>query len=246
VVRKGVDEPPVSFFRTAATRDTAIPYLELGLDNSDETVGANTYGHDGRVDGTRGAINNSRLFVDPASGTLFLYDLHPFAPRLNLPFDRAADSALFRRARLHGPPDSANAANSAIYDKYVLQRSLDARYYIDLEFTAQRAVGEINLGRSNIVEGSDVVTVNGVQIQRDRDYTIDYDLGKVTMKKQLGPTDQLAINYSYAPLFQQAGRTLIGGTIGWRSRRAWAERSCPKARARRTCVRGSAKSLRAA
>ena len=28
---------------------------------------------------------------------------------------------------------------------------------------------------------------------------------------QLGPSDQLNVNYSYAPLFAQAGRTLIGG-----------------------------------
>jgi cell surface protein SprA len=35
----------------------------------------------------------------------------------------------------------------------------------------------------------------------------------VVLKRQLGATDQLNIDYSYAPLFQQAGRTLIGSAF---------------------------------
>jgi hypothetical protein len=57
------------------------------------------------------------------------------------------------------------------------------------------------------------VSINGQALARDRDYAIDYDLGRVTMKRQLGPADQLNIDYSYAPLFQQAGRTLIGNAF---------------------------------
>ena len=75
---------------------------------------------------------------------------------------------------------------------------------------ASRGGGEITLGRGSIIDGSDVVTVNGERWKRDTDYTIDYDLGRISLKRQLGPADQLNIDYSYAPLFQQAGRTLIG------------------------------------
>jgi len=225
-IRKGVDDPPVTFIQSRG--DTAVPYIEvLGLDNFDQSRGGSLErGHDGRVDGTFATEDSRQLFVDFENGTLFFFDLRPFAPRVGLdylgsdgmlhprfPFDQLLSNALSRRDSLVGPPDSANGANRPIYDKYYLQRSLDARYYIDAEFTAARAQGEINLGRGSLIEGSDVVTINGQALVRDRDYTIDYDLGRVVLKRQLGAADQLNIDYSYAPLFLQAGRTLVGNAF---------------------------------
>ena len=55
--------------------------------------------------------------------------------------------------------------------------------------------------------------MGGEQWVRDKDYTIDYDLGRLTLKRQLPPGGQLNVNYSYAPLFQQAGRTLVGSAF---------------------------------
>ena len=63
-----------------------------------------------------------------------------------------------------------------------------------------------------------MVTVSGRVLQRDVDYRIDYDLGRVTMIRALRPEDQLNIDYSYAPLFQQAGKTLIGNAFRWEGR----------------------------
>ena len=218
-IRKGVDDPPVTSILTA---DGSVPYLEvLGLDSFDEShSGGPTPGHDGNVDGTYLTAGSQQVFVDYEDGILFLPDLRPFAPRIGsaypaseFPFDHAVGDSLLRRDALVGAPDRPNSPNVAIYDKYNLQRSQDAVYYLDFEFTAARAVGEINLGRGNLLEGSDVVSINGQALVRDRDYTIDYDLGRVTMKRQLGPADQLNIDYSYAPLFQQAGRTLIGNAF---------------------------------
>jgi hypothetical protein len=217
-VRKGVDDPPVT---SILTPEGAVPYLEvIGLDSWDQSRGGQDPGHDGRVDGTYLSSGSQQAFVDYENGILFLPDLRPFAPRIgsayptaDFRFDQALSNTLSRRDSLVGPVDSPNAANIAIYDKYVLQRALDAVYYLDFEFTAARAVGEINLGRGNLLEGSDVVSINGQALVRDRDYTIDYDLGRVTMKRQLGPADQLNVDYSYAPLFQQAGRTLIGNAF---------------------------------
>jgi hypothetical protein len=224
-IRKGVDDPPVTFIRSRG--DSAVPYIEvLGLDNFDQTRGTLDPGHDGKVDGAAATTDSRQLFVDFENGTLFFFDLRPFAPRVGhnflgtdgrvhprYPFDQFVSNALNRRDSLVGPPDSSNGANAAIYDQYYLQRSLDTRYYIDAEFTAARAQGEINLGRGTLIEGSDVVTINGQALVRDRDYTIDYDLGRVVLKRQLGPADQLNIDYSYAPLFQQAGRTLVGNAF---------------------------------
>lgn len=217
-IRRGVDDPPLTFITTPATGDTAISYLEvLGLDNYDESSGSTTLGHDGVVDRPV-SDGSTRGFVDYENGVLFFWDLRPFAPRLGgaagvRPFEAFLDGFLNRRARLTGGRDDLDGANAAIYDQYYVQRQLDARYWIDVEFNAQRATGEISLGRGNLLDGSEVVTINGQALQRDRDYTIDYDLGRLTLKRQLGPSDQLNVNYSYAPLFASAGRTLVGSAF---------------------------------
>jgi hypothetical protein len=217
-VRRGADDPPVT---SILTPEGAVPYLEvLGLDSWDESQGAQIPGHDGKVDGTYLTLGSQQAFVDYEDGILFLPDLRPFAPRIGsaysaarYPFDHAVGDSISRRESLVGAPESPDGANVAIYDKYNPVRDQTKIYYLDFEFTAARAVGEINLGRGNLLEGSDVVSINGQALVRDRDYTIDYDLGRVTMKRQLGPSDQLNIDYSYAPLFQQAGRTLIGNAF---------------------------------
>ena len=196
-----------------------VPYLEaLGLDNLDESTGNPVKGHDGRVDGNL-VFSNTRLFVDYETGTLFFPDPRPWAPRLDpqtgKPFERAIDARLNRRVRLDGAGNlgTQNSPSTAVYDKYNPQRSIDPVYFIDVEFTAQRGGGDIYLGRSNIVEGSAVVTINGQPLAPDRDYTIDYEVGRVTLKRQLGPADNLNIDYAYAPLFAQAGRTLVGSAF---------------------------------
>jgi len=211
-IQRTQNEPAI----TAVTvGDTLVPYLEvLGLDNFDERNGTPQRGHDGIVDG---AAPNSRqrLFVDYKNGVLYFLDPRPFAPRINAPgerfFDQLADAVLLRRARL----DGSNPDRLPNPDAYQRLNPLSdiADYYINVEFSAQRGGGEITLGRGNLIEGSDVVTVNGERWTRDRDYTVDYDLGRLSLKRQLGPTDQLNVDYSYAPLFQQAGRTLVGSAF---------------------------------
>lgn len=211
-IQKGQREPPVT---TVMVGDTLVPYIEvLGLDNLDERNGTPTRGHDGEVDGAA-PTSGQRLFVNYQNGTLFFLDPRPFAPRItppgSRPFDELMDRVLFRRARLDGStPD--RAPNPDAYER-LNPLSNVAEYFINVEFSAARGGGEITLGRGNLIEASDVVTVNGERWTRDRDYTIDYDLGRLSLKRQLGPSDQLNVDYSYAPLFQQAGRTLVGSAF---------------------------------
>jgi hypothetical protein len=217
-IQRGTYQPPVTFVASGAPGEDAISYLEiLGLDNYDETSDANTVGRDGRVDRPLGE-GTTAGFVDFENGVLHFWDLRPFAPRRHKPFEAfLADSGFVsRRARLDGMPNDLEdplGTNTAIYERFTPLRSRDARYWMDVEYNAQRATGEISLGRGNLLDGSEVVTINGQALTRDRDYTIDYDLGRLTLKRVLGPSDQLGVNYSYAPLFAQAGRTLIGSAF---------------------------------
>lgn len=227
-IRRGNDQPPLTV--VTLPDETPVPYIEvLGLDSIDESGGTPVFGsHDNEVDGVRSAETAAQLggtvraLVDFANGTLFFPDLRPFAPRITGSDARAfeqliSDRAVSRRATLTGETEET-APNPKVYDKYNIQRQLDAQYYIDVEFTAARASGVLTLGRGNILEGSDVVTINGQVLTRGQDYDIDYDLGRVTLKRQLGAADNLNVDYSYAPLFQSAGRTLLGSAFNWQGR----------------------------
>ena len=222
-IRQGYTDPP----QYSEPRTPGIPYIEmLGLDNYDESGGNPVRGaHDNRVDGTV-VSSNTRTFVDFENGVLFLPDPRPFAPRITGAdttwFEREINRLLSRRDVLDSSnPDPhnsnsglpQNAANAAIYDDYNPRRDLASTYFIDVDFTAAQAQGEIVLGRGSLLEGSEVVTVGGETWVRDKDYTIDYDLGRLTLKRQVPTGSQLNVNYSYAPLFQQAGRTLVGSAF---------------------------------
>jgi len=215
-IRQGTNQP---YVLSILTPQGPVPYIEaVGLDNYDETSGTPVFGqHDGRVDGTAAGSNGQlHVAVDFDNGLLFLPDPHPFAPRIGAsgkPFDNAVSGVLSRRATLTGSADSANAANPNIYKKYVNQGALDALYYLDAQFTAASIGNQIQLGRGNILAGSEVVSVNGVAWKPNVDYTIDYDLGTVVLKRAVGPNDNLNIDYAYAPLFQQSSQTLIGSAF---------------------------------
>src|SRR5262249_20614936 len=126
-----------------------------------------------------------RAFVNFYDGTLFLPDPRPFAPRLEgpdaKPFDRFISSILFRSDSLVGGEGTPDAANAAIYDKRT-QLDTDRLYTIETTFAASGSGNEITLGRTNIIEGSEVVQKNGKQLTRGTDYDIDYELGRVTLK----------------------------------------------------------------
>jgi hypothetical protein len=227
-LQQGRSDPPRY---TEQVGTIPVPYLELlGLDSYDETSAGYPIpgGHDGKLDGAGVKLPDGtvvRSFVDFKNGLLFLPDPRPFAPRLGSNgkwFDQLVSTSLSRRDSLrveaadpHSSESEAapNAANTAIYDYYNPRRDTHSTYFIEVEFSSSQVQGEIVLGRGNILEGSEVVTVSGQQWVRDKDYTIDYDLGRLVLKRQPGPSDQLNVNYSYSPLFQQAGRTLVGSAF---------------------------------
>ena len=223
MVQSGQSDPPTVDLH-------GVPLIEmLGLDSWKETtnqpVPADINGGDGVVDGVGLSGNGqTRGWVDYNDGTLFLPDLLPFAPRdigaNPRPFDVFVSHSLRRRARIDGATaDAVNAPNANAYDLYNTPQTINAKYWFNVEFAAARSgSGDITLGRGNVLDNSEGVVVNGEKWVRDRDYTIDYDLGRITLKRQLGPTDQLSIDYSYAPLFAQASKTLIGSAFSLQGR----------------------------
>src|SRR5262249_6573217 len=88
-------------------------------------------------------------------------------------------------------------------------------FYIYAELASTGGNNVLYLRNTPIVEGSEIVTVNGETLTREQDYRINYQTGEVDLlsdKARSGGAN-LNIDYSYAPLFSQASRTLVGSAI---------------------------------
>ncbi len=83
-------------------------------------------------------------------------------------------------------------------------------YYIQLVTRARSST--IRLGRANIIEGSERVTVNGRVMQRGKDYNIKYDFGQLTLisDEAMDPNADINIQFEYAPYLALQKKTLLG------------------------------------
>ena len=108
--------------------------------------------------------------------------------------------------------DSLEDPDSIIYKKPELNFNEGKKY--KLVFVRRAHLQRIiNLGAIDIVEGSEVVKYNGRVLQRNRDYTIDYTMGVITLLDSTilnDPTAKIEINYEYTPFFQTKSRSLYG------------------------------------
>ena len=184
-------------------------------------------------------------YLDLQRGILFVPDLRPFDPRLPGRADHTPEDSLFFLPRvpnsdqtipglrkrvlwpqgLANPPGSTQPTtpvgletNPNVYDKKNIQPTADRKYYIYAKFSGQDFSGQIYLGQTNLLEGSEVVAIDGIPLQRTVDYDIDYEAGIVTLKTARAREGRarMTIDYSFAPLFAQAGRTLVGSAIGYK------------------------------
>lgn len=219
-----------------------FPYIRvMGIDLfTDNGSGAAIEGPDLIVDQI-----TSAWFLETETGVLYFPDLRPFDPRVTPRPDATPEEDYFFRTRIvanndvpglrgrmfwpAGVPDPPGVPGGGItpedlesnpkpYDKRNLQLVDDRRYYIWAKFAGTDYSGTINLGQVGILDGSEVVAIEGVPLEKNKDYQIDYEAGVITLltAKARENRSRLSIDYSYAPLFAQAGKTLVGGTLGYR------------------------------
>ena len=110
--------------------------------------------------------------------------------------------------------------NAAIYDENLDQdRETAYLYRLNLEYRARssEAQSSFSLGAIGIRRGSERVTLNGRDLVSGEDYTIDYDIGQLTL---LRPGDlfagadnpELAVRFEQKPLFQVGTKSILGFT----------------------------------
>ena len=183
-------------------------YLRIfGLDRY-RTTG--DWGHDGYVDIRQGIIN----FYN---GYIMMPSPQPF---------NVSTNELRRWFGEGGPPDymfsdsvrtyvdslSAHLQrNSRIYDEVL--DSNNPQHYYEIVIKASSGSRVFNLGAFDILDGTDVVMVDGVKLSRGLDYDIDLVGGVVTLKGDYGnlpPDARVTIDYQHKPLFGGGKSSLLG------------------------------------
>jgi len=146
-----------------------------------------------------GVIDFSINQLDLVKGLLIFPDRHPFAT------GRSYTDTL---------SDTLSDGNKvpALYNTIFTNRSRSetSKYYIYVETKNRRT--EYSLGRTNIIENSEVVTLNGRVLAKGRDYNIDYETGQISFISQevLDPTAELKVDYEYAPFIMAEKKSLYG------------------------------------
>ncbi len=174
--------------------DPQESFLNLvGLDVLD-TDGNPVEGGDNKVD------NNSNL-INRADGILMFPALEPFNPGENAPFQDLADKY---RVGMYNISHSNRTAfqDSSKFEMIVTSKSTKSTF--DLGFY--------------VLEGSEVVTLNGRTLQRDRDYVIDYFSGQLTLMSDeaMRSSSNIEVKYERANLFQLDKKTILGGRMEYR------------------------------
>ena len=174
---------------TDPDQQSGVRYIQiLGLDKIDQ------YGNDT----PDGVVDYDR--IDFNKGLLFFRDRHPFDNRPFVPTNGA---------------DTLNEKIPDIYsttenDQFVRNLTEKSKYYISVETKSRKT--EYALGHSPIIEGSEVVTLNGKSLVKGKDYNIDYDNGQISFlsAEATDPTAELKIDYEYAPFLMAEKKSLYG------------------------------------
>lgn len=98
------------------------------------------------------------------------------------------------------------------------ERTEKSNFYLKI-FSTNTRQSIIKLNRANIIEGSESVKVNGRELTKGQDYTIQYDFGQITLldEEALDANADISIDYDYAPFFSVQKKSLFGirGEYEW-------------------------------
>ncbi|MCK4524248.1 hypothetical protein KAU15_04915, partial [candidate division WOR-3 bacterium] len=109
----------------------------------------------------------------------------------------------FASTDLEEPDDEIYLTNETGYN-------IGRLYYLEIAYRGAQSV--YSLGTFNILEGSEIVTINGRQLTKGSDYTIDYEYGIVTFltDEANSPDADIKIDYQYTPFLSVMSKNLLG------------------------------------
>ncbi|MFN8309875.1 MAG: cell surface protein SprA [Chitinophagales bacterium] len=171
--------------------------------NLDNVNGQNDAQPDGLFDFIPGVT------ILPANGRIIFPVKEPFGQNLRDAFDRTNTPAQVSEQYVY----------QQLYDssKFIAQQFPEFnRFIIRGQYKGSNS-REINLGGSNIPRGSVKVSIGGQQLVEDKDYQVDYNLGKVTILDQglLNSGQQIKVDFENNNLFGFQQRTLLGTRLDY-------------------------------
>ena len=140
-------------------------------------------------------------------GELIFPDQYPFAPALT---QASAGQLAYPDTQGEGLPDETPEFYTLTSKLVNSQFSTLYKYFLEVEYRNQ--LSQYSLGRSNIIEGSEIVQLNGQQLQRGTDYIILYEVGQIrfTNEEALSPDADVTVQFQFAPFFKPVSNTLLG------------------------------------
>ncbi|MCB9513249.1 MAG: cell surface protein SprA [Candidatus Krumholzibacteriia bacterium] len=197
----------VSIERIGTSQDPAYPegsntpYLRFfGLDQYRGQL-VEGFDPDGRIDWPRIDIAEGLLIFpyyrpfDPPEGLVCQWT-QPVVGDCELLTDADLNPAIYETAR-----ETINR-NPSLYSKYVIK------------YQSATVASRFNLNAFDILEGSEVVTLDGVPLKKGTDYRIDYFSGEVELlgdaAARLTPSSNLQVTYQFRPLVGGGQSSLVG------------------------------------
>ncbi len=179
---------------------SGLSYLRIfGLDRVINATGL--AGKDDLVDNTLGVIDYDRGYI------MFPW-FEPFNPPAAVVDTFLADDTDPRET---GFDYSEIELDEGLYLQALTDqiKANNHKYVIVIESSSGQRV--FQLAAYDIIEGSETVTVDGVRLARDVDYTIDYASGVVTLKTaSVYPDSKINIDYQHKPLVGGGKNSLLG------------------------------------
>ncbi len=123
-----------------------------------------------------------------------------------------------------GNPDNASIADKYVYDmlydstQTVAQQQADKNKFFMKGTYTSASGSEISLNALNIPQGSVIVTAGGQPLTEGQDYTVDYNMGRVTIINQglLESGTPINISLESNSMFNIQTKTLIGTNFNYR------------------------------
>ena len=143
-------------------------------------------------------VDANGLLINLERGILIFPNLEPFDPREGTFFSELAED---NRIPIYDVPVTSQDKFHGQSRFEIIVKSKSTKSSFDLGFY--------------VLEGSDVVTLNGRTLLRDKDYSIDYFSGQLTLisNEAKRTSSEINIKYERANLFQLEKKTILGGRL---------------------------------
>ena len=172
-------------------------YLELfGLDVRDNTGAANP----------DNVIDFDDVILNLGRGELIFPDLRPFNP----------DYVIVGNDTLNSKLPSPDKRTTKMYDTKIRNEiDADSKFYLEVKSKTRSSTYPLGF---NLIENSEKVLLNGVELQRDTDYNIDYFSGNLVILKEEAnkPNANVEISYQSNALFQLEKKSILGTRAEYR------------------------------